>query len=77
MSTPNTTRIVLYPCPHHLPRGRTFTMGDALGDLFLEHPDGSRVRFASCRECKKGLPPHTTETEIEHYPLHNLPGANA
>ena len=69
------TRLVLYPCRDHLPRGRTFTMGDALGDLFWEHPDGSRVRFASCRECAEGLPPYVEKMTPEHFPLHNLPPA--
>ena len=67
------TKIVMYPCPHHLPRGRTYRMGDALGDLFWEHPNGTRVRFASCRECAEGKPAYVEDMGPEHHPLHHLP----
>lgn len=67
------SRLVLYPCSEHLPRGRTFRMGDALGDLFWEDEGGSRKRIASCRECAEGKPPYREDMSMDHFPLHRLP----
>ena len=70
------SRLVLYPCKDHLPRGRTFQMGDALGDLFWEDQDGSRKQIASCRECAESKPPYVEDMSVPHFPLHFLPASN-
>jgi hypothetical protein len=55
------SKFVMVPCERHLPRGRTFVMGEALGDLFWEDEGGSRVQFASCRECAAGEPAYAPD----------------
>lgn len=77
------TRLVLYPCPKHLPRGAGYVMGDALGDMFWEHPDGGREQIASCRMCRDEQPPVVVanpftirnKVRYRHYPAHRKPSA--
>lgn len=69
------SRLVLYPCKDHLPRGRTFRMGEPLGCLFWEDEDGSRTMIASCRECAHGLPPYVEDMSVPHFPLCGFPSS--